>query len=398
MVVSHRATDRLVRCLESIASQGSGPGTVETVIVDSASPGHSASRIAQRFGARVVRLEEHQGVPAGANAGARAARGDIFAFLSDDARAGEGWLASAASALEDPTVAGVAPKVLREGRFLEIVLDETGSSRSSAGRRRLVSATLAGRDMLPYLLGAGVGPMETTGRGGVLRGGPDVPSRWRWTRGGRRPFYVPLPPGAGRVELALNGEAVRPARVVDLLSTVGCYLRDDGVIGDIGSNVVDEEEFDTWEERFGLSRTALVTTRDAFVRIGPFVTRYVASYEDSDWCWRAQLLGYRLLFDPSVSVRHARAAASGGVLSNRLRYLFERNRLLTLVRNAPGGMAARELWRKWRAPSDDGVAEVIPRFLPRAVAERGVLSRSWVLSPREVCERWAGVDVPLEPV
>lgn len=341
-----------------------------------------------------MRLGEHRGVPAGENAGAREARGDVVGFLSDGARAANGWLTSAASALEDPTVAAVAPKILREGRFLEIVLDDGGRGGSPMEGRQLVSATLAGRDMLPYLLGPGIAPMETAARRGLHRRVGDAPSRWRWTSGGRSPIYAPLPPGGGRVEIALNGDAVRPTRVVDLLSSVGCYLRDDGGIGDIGADAADEEEFDTWEERFSLSRTALVTTREALEKVGPFASRYVASYEDSDWCWRAQLQGYRLLFDPSVSVRHDRGAASGGVLSRRLRYLSERNRLLTLVRNAPGAMASRELWRKWRGGGDDGVAEVIPRFVPRAVGERALLSRSWVLGPNEVCERWSGVDVP----
>jgi hypothetical protein len=102
------------------------------------------------------------------------------------------------------------------------------------------------------------------------------------------------------------------------------------------------------------------------------------------------------LFDPTVTVRHERGATSGGVLSRRVRFLLERNRLLTLIRNAPAGLAARETWKKRRGGGDDGVAEMIPRFLPRAVAERALLSRSWVLSPREVAERWAGVDTPSE--
>lgn len=374
---------------------------MEVVVVDNASPGNAASRIAERHGARVLRLQENHGLPAGANAGARTARGDVVAFLSGDATAADGWLHSAAAALEDPTVAAVGPKLVLSGRYLEVVLNEDswwseGDSRPRG--RQLLSATLSGRDVLPYLLGPGVHRVETPPEPALLgRGsGHSSPRRWRWTAGGGAPFYVPLPPGSGRVELLLNGTPVRPARVVDVLSSVGRYLREDGVVDDIGADMADEEEFDTWEERFSLNGTALVTTQEVLARVGVFAGRFSSSYHDADWCWRAQLQGFRLLFDPSTTVRQDRGAASGGVLSRRVRFLRERNRLLMLLRNGPGSLATRELWRKWRRADDDGVAEVIHRFVPRALAERALLARSWVLSPREVCERWAGVDVPPE--
>jgi predicted alternative tryptophan synthase beta-subunit len=55
----------------------------------------------------------------------------------------------------------------------------------------------------------------------------------------------------------------------------------------------------------------------------------------------------------------------------------------------------REAWRKQRGGSDDGVAEILARMLPRALGERELSRRRWVMRPREVFERWAGVDVPL---
>jgi GT2 family glycosyltransferase len=392
-----------------VQAQSGADGEIDVIVVDNGSPGESASRIAERLGARSIRLPENVGFPAGANAGADKARGDVVAFLNDDALAGKGWLASAAAALEDPTVAAVGPKLVLTGRYLEVSLDDEtwwapGDHRPLG--RRITTATLGGRDVLAYLVGAGVHQLETdqagppvddmSGRVESANGDLDHRARWRWTAGRDAPFYVPLPPGNGPVELSLNGEQVRPTRVVDLLNGVGSYLREDGYVGDIGADVADDEEFDTWEERFALTGAALVTTRDVLSKVGRFEPRYFAYYEDTDWCWRAQLQGYRMLFDPTVTVRHERGATSGGVLSRRVHFLLERNRLLTLLRNAPATLAIRETWKKRHGGGDDGVAEVIPRFLPRVLGERALLSRSWVLSPQEVAERWAGVDVPPE--
>jgi GT2 family glycosyltransferase len=392
-----------------VVAQAGDVGEIDIVVVDNGSPGEAASRIAERHGARTVRIPENVGFPAGANAGAKMARGDVVAFLNDDAQAGEGWLASAASALEDPTVAAVGPKVVLSGRYLELVLDDepwwAPGDHRPLGRRLLV-ATLGGRDVLPYLVGPGIHRMETNHAGSPLAatdsvsaaGLPDSddPPRWRWTAGRDVPFYVPLAPGSGPVELLLNNEHVRPTRVVSLVNSVGSYLREDGYVGDIGADVADDEEFDTWEERFGLTGAAMVTTREVLSKVGAFEPRYFAYYEDTDWCWRARLQGYRLLFDPTVTVRHERGATSGGVLSRRVHFLLERNRLLTLLRNAPVSLGLRETWKKRHGGGDDGVAEVIPRLLPRVLGERALLSRTWVLSPQEVAERWAGVDVPAD--
>jgi predicted alternative tryptophan synthase beta-subunit len=100
-----------------------------------------------------------------------------------------------------------------------------------------------------------------------------------------------------------------------------------------------------------------------------------------------------MFFDPASTVRReVPAGAEPG--TRRMRHLKERNRVVTLVRNAPFDLAMKEVWRKRRAAEDDGVAEMLPRLLPRALVDRELLSRRWVLRPREVFERWAGLDLP----
>jgi GT2 family glycosyltransferase len=197
------------------------------------------------------------------------------------------------------------------------------------------------------------------------------------------------------LELRLNGEVVRPSRVVDLLSSAGSYLSADGHVGDIGAENPNDERLDVAEERFSLGAAAFVTRRDVLNRVGGFEARYLALYEDTDWCWRARLMGFRMFYDPAATIRREKRARTGGLGFRRVRHLAERNRILTLLRNAPLDVAMREAWRKQRGGSDDGVAEILARMLPRALGERELSRRRWVMRPREVFERWAGVDVPL---
>jgi GT2 family glycosyltransferase len=209
-----------------------------------------------------VRPPRNDGFAAAANLGVAETRGDLVALLNEDALAGDGWLAAAAELLEDPTVGAVSPRVVLAGRFLEVLLNDEPSFASGDSRplgRQLTTATLGGVDVLSGLTGTGVHPLEH-GRTG---------ERWRWTSG-RVPFYVPLVESGDELDLLLNGEAVQPARVVDLLSSAGSYLRANGSVGGIGSQAPDDERLDVAEERFSLSAAALVTTRDVLAKVGGF--------------------------------------------------------------------------------------------------------------------------------
>lgn len=374
------------KCLDSIVDQ-----TDEVVLVDNGSSGGAVAAFA-RPGVKLVRLSANRGFAGGVNAGVASSAGDVVALLNDDAHVEPGWLKAAEKTLADDDVAAVAPLVKLAGAFAEVVLGDDAHLAPGDPRplgRKLTSATRDGEDVLGLLVGPGIHRLEQ-GAGG---------ERWRWTSG-RRPFYVPLgvgkavPVTGGPVSIELNGEEIRATRVVELVNTAGCYLRADGYAGDCGSDTADDGRWSARRECFALSGTALVTTRSVLSRVGPFQESYFAYYEDTDWCWRARLLGFRLVFDPIVTVRHVRGQTSGGVLAARTRFLAERNRILTLARCAPVGLALREAARKWRGGGDDGVARVLPRALPKAFVERASLRRRWVLESRAVYDRWAGVDTP----
>ncbi len=345
----------------------------------------------------MVRLYENEGFATGVNAGVAAARGDVVALLNDDAVAGPSWLDSSKRFLAAGDVAAVAPRVLLARSFAEVVLDDEEHSVPGDARplgRRLASATIDGEDVLGSLVGPGVHQLEH---------GPSG-ERWRWTAG-RRPFYAPIPgeptllrseaePTDAPVELVLDGEPAPIRRVVDLVNSAGSYIRRDGYAGDCGADLPDDDQWSASRECFAASGCALVTTASVLARVGPFERSYFAYYEDTDWCWRARLQGYRVLYDPATTVRHVRGQTSGGILAGRTRFLAERNRILTLARCAPLGLAFRETKRKWSGGGDDGVARTLPRAVSTALAQRARLRRRWVLDCRDVFDDWADVDVP----
>jgi GT2 family glycosyltransferase len=112
IIPSHNRPDLLRSCLTAVRRHA--PADTEVVVVDDASPGAAVSATASGFpGVRVLRLPRRRGFCAAANAGIRAAQGDIVELLNDDTEVQAGWAMTALARFQDPTVAAVAPLVLK---------------------------------------------------------------------------------------------------------------------------------------------------------------------------------------------------------------------------------------------------------------------------------------------
>jgi glycosyltransferase involved in cell wall biosynthesis len=77
-------------CLDAVAAACPEDGTVEVIVVDNGSTDHTAAVIAEHRGVERV-VEPIRGLARARNAGLSAARGDVVAFLDDDARPEPGW-------------------------------------------------------------------------------------------------------------------------------------------------------------------------------------------------------------------------------------------------------------------------------------------------------------------
>jgi hypothetical protein len=313
----------------------------------------------------------------------------VVAVLNDDAVADPSWLDVCEEALGDPSVAAVTPKVLLEGWYGQLLATGDAWYAPSDERplgRQLTSVTHAGEELLDRLVGAGVHRLESA----RIEGGE---SRWRWTRPGR-PYYVPLPgPDAGATVLINGSEQVTVDAVCRLVNNAGLFLRSDGYAGDHGLECPDDGRWDRARETFGATGTAMAARAEVLNRVGLFAEPFFAYYEDADWSWRARRHGLRVVYEPGTSVSHRRSVTSVRTLGDRVRILGERNRLLTLVRNAPAGVLSRQVWRRVADGPDHGIRRGMLAQLPWALGTRAALARASTVGTEEVWRRWAGVDV-----
>lgn len=95
---------------------------------------------------------------------------------------------------------------------------------------------------------------------------------------------------------------------------------------------------------FGASGGGAFLRRSMLESVGLFDERYFLYYEDIDLCWRAQAMGWKAVYEPTVVLYHQHSAfvKQGSALQL---YHVGRNRIRTLAKNAPARLLRRKALR-----------------------------------------------------
>ena len=95
-----------------------------------------------------------------------------------------------------------------------------------------------------------------------------------------------------------------------------------------GNSEIDKGQYNSPDECFYGNGAALLISKEAWRDVGPFDERYFMYGEDLDWCWRARLKGYRILYVPASRVYHRWLGSRGSIF-----YFLERNTLSNILKN-----------------------------------------------------------------
>jgi GT2 family glycosyltransferase len=99
---------------------------------------------------------------------------------------------------------------------------------------------------------------------------------------------------------------------------------------------IDQGQYDRIREVRFVSSCAMLISRAALDRVGPLDERFTARFEDLDFCWRAQLAGFRVLMTPKAVVCHrgaTRRHERTESLGRQLRYERERAAVVCILKN-----------------------------------------------------------------
>ena len=141
--------------------------------------------------------------------------------------------------------------------------------------------------------------------------------------------------------------------------------------------------------------------------LGGFPVPYFLYYEDTDLSWRLGLSGLRIRYAPAAVVHHLHSASSD---QSSVTFAFhnQRNQLLTVLRNAPAGLAIASLLRflaitalRVVRPGSEHtqrpqhrlrVLGAVLRLLPRTLSQRRAIGRQATVSRRVFRRRWVGAS------
>lgn len=106
----------------------------------------------------------------------------------------------------------------------------------------------------------------------------------------------------------------------NFLNSLGNYVGPKDWGSDCYIGYVDFGQFDRLSEMSSVCLAAGLVRRSFLKEIGYIDESFKMYYEDVDWCWRAQLLGYKVLVCPESVVYHKFGATSSTLGTSKLRY------------------------------------------------------------------------------
>ena len=130
----------------------------------------------------------------------------------------------------------------------------------------------------------------------------------------------------------------------EVVNNAGCEVLTNGYARDRSMGAVYAPGALDPVDVFAWTGGAVLLRREFLDDVGLFDARFFLYYEDIDLSWRGRSRGWRYRLVPD-SIVHHHHAATVEVGSSTHRYYTERNRLLTLMKNAPPAMVAREVMR-----------------------------------------------------
>lgn len=132
-----------------------------------------------------------------------------------------------------------------------------------------------------------------------------------------------------------------------VIDSVGILVDGGGTFFNQGIGQVDIGQYDEVERTFGACFGAALLRRRAFDSgaVGPLDQSYFMFYEDVDWCYRANLLGYKFFTAPKAVVYHVHSAAAREKSYSFKYRLLERNLFRTYFKDFGTLWAAKRIIR-----------------------------------------------------
>ncbi|MEI8237866.1 MAG: glycosyltransferase [Actinomycetota bacterium] len=419
------------RCVDALLATEYPSESIEVVVVDNASVDGLNWVLKEHYPqVRLIESNTNEGFARGCNLAMRDLDGvDYVALINNDAIVEPNWLEPLLAGFVHPKVGAVCPKLLLNIHAHTLLVQPERSTTFVDERNvgvLLSDVLVDGQDRREQL-------RYDERFWGLEPARPPYPAG-NWTKGIAKQSSVWWPVDADAapsavsctltttapMSVAVGGpDGIEPVQVdthgVDVTRITGAPVRiinsaGGGMYkgwfgGDRGFMEPDIGQYEQPAEVFSWCGGAVLLSADYLRDVGIFDDSYFLYYEDFDLSWRGRAVGWVYRYEPASVVYHEHAYSSKAG-SSFFTFWVDRNRRLTLVKNAPAGVAARACLgalrnyvlhiflhtfsrlRHFRPPSPQTIKEQTKQFSSFMSAVPGALnSRRSINSRRTVSHR-----------
>ncbi|OGM30579.1 hypothetical protein A2630_02300 [Candidatus Woesebacteria bacterium RIFCSPHIGHO2_01_FULL_44_10] len=120
------------------------------------------------------------------------------------------------------------------------------------------------------------------------------------------------------------------------LDSVGSFLTRTGFLQHYGYLARDAREYSREMPIFSAKGACMLVRREVIEKVGLFDEAYVSYLEETDFCWRVWLAGWKILYYPEAQILHKVGMTSKRLNQIAVNYHSFKNRLATLFKNLSG--------------------------------------------------------------
>jgi len=117
------------------------------------------------------------------------------------------------------------------------------------------------------------------------------------------------------------------------LDNAGSFLTRIGFLEHWGFGQKDSKEFAKETEIFSAKGACMLIRRSVIEKVGLFDDDFVSYFEESDFCWRVWLAGWRVLFYPKAKIYHKVGFTIRRLDVAEINYRYYKNRITSLIKN-----------------------------------------------------------------
>lgn len=117
------------------------------------------------------------------------------------------------------------------------------------------------------------------------------------------------------------------------LDNAGSFFTKIGFLEHWGFGQKDSQEFEKETEVFSAKGACMLIRKEIIEKIGLFDSDFVSYFEESDFCWRVWLSGWRVIFYPKARIYHKVGFTIRRLDVGNINYHYYKNRIRSLIKN-----------------------------------------------------------------